>query len=195
MMIMKSLSCPACNAVNAEGAAACSSCGASLAAANFAQNIQELEQLTERLRQFNAPGKSFNSFNGCGTMLLDYRARKDGTYEAIRWVTVFFLPIIPLSAYVIEPTSQEFSYGREVARFSIVDQAPLSVARVLRTYLLAVIGLAPVILGFLNSSTINHLLSGPKAFLAMLLTIAWGIYIIFFRLKNEGKAYKRKPVA
>lgn len=125
-------------------------------------------------------------------MLLDYRALFDGSYEATRWVTVFYLPVIPLSAFVIEPTSQEFSYGRETAKFSIVDRAPLSLIRVLRTYLLAVVGLGPVIVGFLNSNTINHVLGGPRAFFAMLATIAWGIYIIFFRLKNDGNVYKRK---
>jgi len=123
-------------------------------------------------------------------MLLDYRARAGGGYEATRWVTVFYLPIMPLSAFVIEPVGQDISYGRETSRFSIVDRAPLSGFRILRTYSLVVAGLAPVILGFLNSSTINHVLGGPRAFFAMLAAVAWGIYIIFFRLKNDGKAYK-----
>jgi hypothetical protein len=91
---------------------------------------------------------------------------------------------------VIEPTSQEISYGRETSKFSIIDKAPLSIVRVLRTYLLVVAGLAPVIAGSLNSRTINHVLGGPMAFFAMLGTVAWGIYIIFFRLKNDSKAYK-----
>ena len=37
-------------------------------------------------------------------------------------------------------------------RFSVVDTAPLSFVRVLRTYMLVLIGLAPIILGSLNSS-------------------------------------------
>jgi len=138
----------------------------------------------------NTPAKSFYSINGCGTMLLDYRALPDGAYVATRWITIFFLPLLPLSAYLIQPAGQDRSYGQETSRFSIIGRAPLSPLRVLRTYLLVAIGLAPVILGFLNSSTINRTLGGPLAFLAMLLSIGWGIYIIFFKLKNEGKAYK-----
>ena len=62
----------------------------------------------------------------------------------------------------------------------------------MRTYLLMLIGLAPIILGSLNSRVVNHTLGGPLAFLAMLLAIGWGIYILFFRIRNDSKAYKRK---
>lgn len=189
-----SVSCPSCNTASVADESACANCGASLAEVKFAQSVDELKRLTERLHEFNVPRKSFNSFNGCGTMLLDYRALANGTYEATRWVTVFYLPVVPLAAYVIEPTSQEHRYGQETSKFSIIGNASLSFAGILRTYALVVIGLAPVILGFLNPSVINHTLGGGLAFLAMLVTIAWGIYIIFFRLKNDGKAYKKKAV-
>ena len=192
---MKTLSCPSCNTANSAEAADCTNCGASLSAVKFAQNMSEIKELTEKLKAMNAPRKSFNSFNGCGTMLLDYRALPDGTFEATRWVTVFFLPLVPLSAYVIEPTSQEFGYGRETSKFSIIDKAPLSIVRILRTYLLVVVALAPIIVGSLNSSIINRTLGGPLAALAMLASIAWGGYIMFFKLKNDSKAYKRKAAA
>lgn len=125
-------------------------------------------------------------------MLLDYRALADGTYEATRWVTVFALPLIPLSAYVIQPDRQEHSYGRETSTFSILDKKPVSIARVLRTYALVIIALAPIIVGSYYSSWMNRTLGGPKAFLAMLAAIVWGGYIIFFRLKNDSKAYKKR---
>jgi hypothetical protein len=192
---MKTISCPACNTVNSADTEACSQCDTSLAEAKFQQSIDEINQLTERLRELNAPSRSFNSFNGCGTMLLDYRVLSDGTYEAMRWVTIFYLPIVPLSAFVIEPTGQDIKYGQQTSRFSIIDQRPVSIARVLRTYALVVVGLAPVILGFLNSRAINHTLGGPWAFVAMLATIAWGIYILFFKLKNDSKGYKAKSAA
>jgi hypothetical protein len=47
----------------------------------------------------------------------------------------------------------------------------------------------------LDSSTINRTLGGPLAFLAMLLSIGWGIYIIFVKLKNEGKAYQNRSAS
>jgi len=189
---METIDCLSCNYQNPLVDDSCKQCGESLAVAKFQRSVDELKKTTDRMRELTTPRKSFYSFNGCGTMLLDYRALPDGTYEAVRWVTVFGLPLIPLSAYVIEPESQEHQYGRETSKFTIVGQTSLSIGRVLRTYGLVVIGLAPIIVGSLNSSFLNHTLGGPLAFVAMLLAIAWGIYIIFFRLKNDSKAYRKK---
>jgi hypothetical protein len=189
---MKTISCPSCNVVNSTDESNCSNCGASLVAAIFEQKINELNQATEKLRELSAPRKSFYSINGCGTTLLDYRALVDGTYAATRWVTVFGLPIIPLSGYVIEPTSQEHSHGQATSRFTILNKTPLSIVRVLRTYALAALGVLPIIVGSLNSRWVNHTLGGPLAFFAMIAAFGWLIFIIFFKLKNDSKAYKAK---
>jgi hypothetical protein len=191
---METITCLACNFQNSLVDDSCKQCGESLALAKIQRSVDEIQKTTAKMRELTTPRKSFYSFNGCGTMLLDYRALPNGTYEAVRWVTVLGLPIIPLSAYVIEPESQEHSYGRETSKFTIVGQTSLSIARILRTYGLVLIGLAPIILGSWNSSFLNHTLGGPMAFFAMLLAIAWGIYFIFFRLKNDSKAYKKKSV-
>jgi hypothetical protein len=37
---------------------------------------------------------------------------------------------------------------------------------------------------------VNRTLGVVPAFLAMILCFAWAFYIIFFKLKNEGAAYK-----
>jgi hypothetical protein len=134
----------------------------------------------------NTPPKSFYTINGCGTTLLDYRALTDGTYVATRWVTVFFLPIIPLSAYLICPTGQD----QTTSSFLIIGRVPLNPLRIVRTYLLVVVGLAPISMVYLIWSTLIRTLGVELTFLVMLLSIAWGIYIIFVKLKNEGKAYK-----
>jgi hypothetical protein len=169
-------------------------CGVSLGDAKFEQSVQQLKNVAAKLQDLTAPKKTFYSFNGCGTMLLDYRALSDGTYQAVRWVTVFGLPIIPLSAYVIEPQSQEYSHGSETSRFNLIGKSSLSMARILRTYGLVVIGLLPFVVGAWNSSFLNRRLGGPLAFLMMLLAIAWSIYVIFFRIKNDRKAYKRNSI-
>jgi len=124
-------------------------------------------------------------------MLIDYQPRPDGKYDAVRWVTLLCLPIVPLSAYIIKPADHTMDQATISSGFSIVYQTRLSPLRVLRTYLLAVIALAPIVIGSLNSTELNHILGGPLAFLAMLLAIIWGIYIVFFQIKNDGKAYKR----
>ena len=197
------VACPACKTVNpdAEVNSKCSSCGEPLAAAVIQQSIDDLKRLTGRMQELNAP--SFKTFNGFGTTLLDYRARDDGAWEATRWVVAAMLPLVPLASYVINPKRQQNSYGRMESYFEILGRAPLSATRVLRVYALVAVGLAPVILGFLNSSSVDRTIKvalGPKlggvvAMLAMLASIVWGAYIIFFKIKNDSKAYKKAEPA
>ncbi len=187
---MNTVICPACQTVNvdATAASACSRCGASLAPALIEQSINGLKKLTAKIEESNAP--AFRSFNGFGTTLLDYRALPDGTYEATRWAIALFLPLFPIAGYVIQPTGQERSYGRETSKFRLIGRTPLTATRILRTYLLAAAGLFPIIYGSLNSRIINRTLGGNWAFAAMIVCFAWAVYIIFFKLKNEGAAYK-----
>jgi len=193
---MKTVVCPACKSVNSADEANCGKCGESLAAARLEQSIAELRELNARTQHLRAkPASSFNSVNGFGTTLLDYRPRGDGTWEAVRWVIAMAIPLVPLGAYVIEPEKQEHTYGRQTSTFTVVGRAPLTAQRILRTYLLVVVGLAPLVLGWMNSSWVNHTLGGGKAFFAMLATVVWAAYIVLVRIKNDGPAYKAKPAA
>lgn len=187
------VACRACKTVNrdADINSKCSACGEPLAAAVLQQSIDELKKLNERMAEITAP--SFKTFNGFGTTLLDYQQRDDGAWEATRWVVALMLPIVPLASYVIRPKRQENSYGRMESYFDILGPAPLSAAKILRPYALMIVGLAPIVLGSLNSSWVNSTLGGTKAFFAMLAAIVWGIYIVFFKIKNDSKAYKAEP--
>lgn len=193
------VNCTACQAVNpdADATSACSNCGEPLGLAVLQHSIDEVNKLRERMQELSAP--SFTSFNGFGTTLLDYREREDGDWEASRWVIAAGLPLVPLASYVIRPKRQETSYGRIQAYFGILGRVPLSPARILRVYALVALALAPVVLGFMNSSRIDRTIKGalgPKyggivAALAMVGSVAWGVYVIFFLIKNDSKAYKR----
>ena len=187
---MKTVACPKCSFANADADvnSACARCGEPLASALLQENLDAIRKLTEKMQELTAP--SFTSFNGFGTTLLDYHRRDDGAWEATRWVVGAMLPLVPLSTFVIRPKRQENSYGRMEAYFDILGRAPLSAARILRVYALVVVGLAPVVLGFMNSSWVNRTLGGPMAALAMLVAIVWGVYILFFKIKNDSKAYK-----
>jgi hypothetical protein len=184
------VNCPACQAVNPDVGAGdvCAKCGEPLAAAVLQHSIDQLKHLNERMAEINAP--SFKSFNGFGTTLLDYRQLDDGTWEAARWVIAAGFPLVPLAAYVIRPKRQENSYGRMESYFEILGRVALAPLRILRVYGLMLLGLAPIVLGFMNSSWVNHTLGGPLAALAMFASVVWGAYIIFFRIKNDSKAYK-----
>jgi hypothetical protein len=193
------VNCPACRAVN-PGAGVnsdCRACGQPLAAAVIQHGIDDLKRLTERMQERNAP--SFKSFNGCGTTLLDYREGAGGGWEATRWVIAFGLPLVPLASYSIMPKRQESGYGRMESYFEILGRAPVAPLRVLRVYALTLLGLAPAVLGFMNSSRIDSTIKralGPKyggivAALAMVASVVWAAYVIFFRIKNDTKAYKQ----
>jgi hypothetical protein len=190
---MQTVACPSCNFVNADAVtdSKCARCGEPLIVSLLQQHIDELKRTTDRFQELTAP--SFKSFNGCGTTLLDYRQLPDGTWEATRWVIIIGLPIVALAAYRIQPTRQENSYGQMSSYFKILGPIPLLTSRILRVYALMLAGLAPIVLGSLNSSAVNRTLGGVPAFFAMLACVAWGVYIIFFKIKNDGKAYKAHP--
>jgi hypothetical protein len=190
---MKTVNCPKCDFVNADTNSTCAQCGEPLAAALLQGDLDELKKLTERMQELTAP--SFKSFNGCGTTLLDYREMPGGTWEATRWVIALGLPVVPLATYVIRPARQESSYGQQSSYFNILSKSNLSAARVLRVYALVLVGLFPIVWGSLNNSLVNHTLGGGYAALAMLASVAWGGYIIFWKLKNDSKAYKAKSAA
>ncbi|MET0622263.1 MAG: hypothetical protein ABW250_04695 [Pyrinomonadaceae bacterium] len=184
------VNCTACQTVNPDAGvnSLCSACGEPLGAAVLQHSIDELKKLTERMQERNAP--SFSSFNGFGTTLLDYREREDGDWEASRWVIAAGLPLVPLASYVIRPKRQDNSYGRMQSYFGILGRVPLTPARILRVYGLVVLALAPIVLGFMNSRWVNSTLGGPLAALAMLASIVWAVYVIFFLIKNDSKPYK-----
>jgi hypothetical protein len=186
------VNCPACQTLNpdADVNSKCSRCGEPVGAAVFQHSLDELKKITGRMKEANAA--SFNTFNGFGTTLLDYRERGDGTWEATRWVVAAMFPIAPLGSYVINPGRQQNGYGRMESYFEILGRTPLSPARILRVYALLLLGLAPIVLGSMNSSWVNRTLGGPLAALAMLASVVWGAYIIFFRIKNDSEAHKLK---
>jgi hypothetical protein len=189
-MSNSNVTCLACQTLNpnAEVNAKCAACGEPLASAMLQHNLEELKRLNERMSELNAP--SFKSFNGFGTTLLDYRELSDGTWQATRWVIAVGLPLVPLASYVIRPKRQENSYGRMSAYFQILGRATLSPARVLRVYALMLVGLAPIVLGSLNSSWVNRTLGGPLAALAMVASVAWES--IIFRAVNGEQQHEHR---
>jgi hypothetical protein len=192
------VNCPACDAVNvdADVNTKCFACGEPVGSAVLQHILDELKKATggfkERMAEINAP--SFKTFNGFGTTLLDYRQRDDGAWEATRWVVAVMVPVVPLASYVIRPKRQQNSYGRMESYFDILGRAPLSAAKILRPYALVLVGLAPIILGFTYSKS-NSTLRGPWGALAMLVSAVWAGYIIFFKIKNDSKAYKKADAA
>ncbi len=97
----RTVACPACRAANPYDGDNCAQCGEPLAAAKLQHALDEIQRVTADFKERAAPRKTFHTFNGFGTTLLDYRALPDGTYEATRWVVAMMLPLVPLATYVI----------------------------------------------------------------------------------------------
>jgi hypothetical protein len=191
---MKTVKCPSCSTVNenATPQSVCQNCGASLAEALLEQTLADIRELTGKMSELKNPPKTFYTFNGFGTALLSYRPLDDGTFEATRWVTAVFVPLIPLATYVVSPKEEQRSYGRESYKFDILAKKGLSAANVLRTYLLAAVALAIPITTFYYGKAIQRAIGPYPAVGLGLLSIVVGGYILFWRVKNENIAYKQK---
>jgi hypothetical protein len=192
---MRTIPCPACRSVNDYEAKSCARCGESLDMTRLEEAMAGIRETTARFQHQQAVASrgGFTSINGFGTTLLDYTPRQDGSWEAVRWVIAAGVPLVPLGGYVIQPNRQEYTYGRHTTSFAVLDRFKPAPARIGRTYLLIVVGLLPGVLLWMNAGWLNHNLGGGKAFLLMLGTVAWAIYFVFVRTRNDGKVYKPLP--
>jgi hypothetical protein len=167
--------------------------------------IAQINEITERLSQLKeqmedalTPVRT-TSFNGFGTMLLDYRPVEDGHYEATRWITALALPIIPLSVWKIQPKKYKTDQFGEQQSFYLISKSRLTISRILMPYLMVAIGALPFLLAyyFLDLTPVFKVIDraiGTWAvvgliILLIILVLVW-IGFIFTRFHNVEKAYK-----
>lgn len=86
------------------------------------------------------------SVNGTGIRLLDYRQMSDDTYETTRWLTILFIPILPIGALLIRPGTAEGVGTTTRYRFQLLDKRPMNWRRVLRMYAIDLLAALPVAL-------------------------------------------------
>jgi hypothetical protein len=86
---------------------------------------------------FHSPSR-VRSYVGCGVQLYGHRARGDGTYDVLRYITVFYFPVWVLDTLHIRPTgaSTEFGGNYSVDRYSFLSlgSSRSSSARVCRLF-------------------------------------------------------------
>ena len=159
---------------------------------------EQLASMRERLEESLIPVKT-TSFNGCGIMLLDYRAVEDGNYEATRWITACALPLIPLSVWKITPKKYNYDRSGEQQTFCLVAKSRLTITRILFPYLVVAIGVLPFVLAYFFADlnpvlqiirkTIGDWAVVGFIILLIILVLIW-IGFIFTRMHNAEKAYK-----
>lgn len=202
--------CPVCSFTNPSEIASCRQCGTQLpehkdnrsedAEAKLRELVDQVKALTEEFQEKLTPVKT-TSFNGCGVMLLDYRPAGEGNVEAARWITMFGLPIIPLSVWKIRPRKYSQDARGERQFFDLLGQRRITPERVIRPYAIILGGASPFVLAyyFADLRPVIYFLSRQLGtwvavgfmIILIILTLAW-VGFVLTRFHNEDKAYKTK---
>lgn len=181
------VTCPACGKRVTTDGIVCPRCGASIAAEVFAARAVALQALTARARRPAERGGS--TVNGWGTMLLDYRPRGDGTWDALRWFSIAYFPLVPLRAIHLRPVELKGMISGRSYHYEVLDEARPPLARILRTYALVLAALLPALYAFTHMDVVNRLVGSGPGFFVTLATVAWGIFLST-RIINGDRAYK-----
>ena len=86
------------------------------------------------------------SVNGTGIRLLDYRRVSEDSYEATRWLTILFIPVLPIGTLLIRPGTAEGIATMMRYSFQLLGKRPMNWRRVLRMYAIDLIAALPVAL-------------------------------------------------
>ena len=127
------------------------------------------------------------SVNGTGIRLRDYRATGAGVYEATRWLTLFFIPLLPISTWLIRPGTAEGSGLGVEYQFQIIGSRPLRLAAVVRTYARTIAAIIPLaLLIWLDPA------HGTAVWFETTVVIAacvWSFALIFFGERSGRRLY------
>lgn len=180
------ITCPACGERVTTGGTVCPRCGASIF-------NEVLEARTAAIRELAArmpPRSGGATVNGSGTTLLDYRPRGDGTWDAVKWLTFAWMPLVPLRALHIRPVRREARIMGQDYLYEVLGEGKPPLARVLLLYLLELSAIVPMIYAFSHMDEVNRAVgSSGRGFFVTLATIAWFVFVTM-RFVNADKAYR-----
>lgn len=122
------------------------------------------------------------SVNGTGIRLLDYRPMSDGTYEATRWLTILFIPILPIGTLLIRPGTAEGVATMMRYTFQLLGKRPMNWRRVLRMYAIDLIAALPVALCALFETPGEN----TDLWLTMFIfSVLWGVAVLVFTQRGR----------
>jgi hypothetical protein len=126
------------------------------------------------------------SVNGTGIRLLDYRRVSADTYEATRWLTVLFIPVLPIGALLIRPGTAEGIGTMMQYSFQLLGKRPMNWGRVARMYAMTLLAALPVSLcAWLETPGEN-----TNMWVALLiLSVLWGIGVMVFTQRGGRAMY------
>lgn len=136
---MPNQKCPACGLVNFASAQTCKRCEKPL----FEQSATPGVESAPPGSQARAPKGSVDcsrillkpeTINGMGVAMLGYRQLSADTYQVTRFFTFLFIPLIPISTWVIRPLNRETFATSERFNFEVLEDKGLELNDVLRVY-------------------------------------------------------------
>lgn len=140
------------------------------------------------------------SIYGIGVSVLGYRPFPNGLYRVTLWMTIFFIPIFPLTSRIVRPFKIRDSSANRVLMgdsfgFDIIGQEPLHLANVIRTYILgwslAFLALTPVVLCIRYGQNYWPNGGSPEWFVFLTVTsIIWPILILGFLNHRKNQIHE-----
>lgn len=140
------------------------------------------------------------SIYGIGVSVLGYRPFPNGLYRVTLWITLFFIPIFPLTSRIVRPFKiQNSSVNRVLIGdsfgFDIIGQESLRLANVIRTYILgwslAFVALTPVVLCVQYGQKYWPNGGSPEWFVFLTVTcIIWPILILGFLNHRKNQIHE-----
>jgi hypothetical protein len=204
---MSSTKCRNCGLVNFASAQVCKRCATPLAEGAAPVDAKTAPPRTHRAATApkGAPAEppvllKPYTINGMGVALRDYRKLSDDTYVVTRCVTLLYVPLIPLSLWVIRPLNRELSFltTKERFNFEFVEERDLDWNSVLRLYgfflLWVVISAGPFLLFLMLMRGDGTREYRPGIFVGVMfmLSIPWSFA---FPLWLKGRRDKLYPLA
>ncbi len=143
-------------------------------------------------------GTVFRAF-GFGVKLLDYRPLGDGIYDATRWFTVFFFPVVPLTTLRIRPkTAQATNLGAVVETrydFDLLGERPTPGERIIRMYLFAWLLVPSLAFGPVVFVIMSLRRGGPSTLgiYALVAAAIWMTVVFGLLNRRHEKPYENTP--
>lgn len=131
------------------------------------------------------------SVNGTGIRLLDYLRVSADTYEVTRWLTFFFIPLLPIGALLIRPGTQEMVGTTTRSNFQILGKRPMPWKRVLRMYGLTLLAALPFTLCAIFETPGEN----TNTWLALVIfSFVWAIACLIYA-QRSGRGVYHAPAA
>lgn len=202
---MSSLRCSACGLVNFASAEVCKRCATPLTGHAAAGGGTKAPSHTHGAAAASKGGTAPvpvllqpETINGIGVDIRDHRKLSDETYLVTRCVTFLWVPLIPLSVWVIRPINRELSFltTSETHNFERLEDRDLDLESVLRLYGLFLLWVAlsagPFLLSLMLMIGDRTPENRPGYFVGVifLLSIPWSLGFPLWLKRRRDRLYK-----